>query len=189
VDDDKDGTTASGPTSWAELLAAYRGTSDERWSSNLLERLEPWLMAAKRQLRAVPPYLDAEDVAHELALQVLRIAARWRPACEDRWIPRRLVEKAARHVSKALIRERLAATEELDHEMPSEDQPEPQPVFDTPVGKATPADLRVLYRYKVLGEPIPALARESGLSEADMRRRIRVALSHARAGGGARDRE
>src|SRR5207248_4013509 len=168
-------------TGWASLLEAYRQGPREQWSGILLDRLGPWLSAAKRQLRAVPPYLDSDDVAQQLAFEVLRIAARWRPACEDRWIPRRLVERAARRVGEALLRERLAGTEELDPEDLSSDAAEPELIFETPVGKATASELRVLYRFKVLGEPLETLAHESGLTAIEMRRRIRRALAHARA--------
>src|SRR5258707_8280187 len=87
--------TGSGgaPTTWAGLLEAYRTGPKQKWSAQLIERLGPWLTAARKQLHAVPPYLDQEDIAQELILEVLRIASRWRPVCEDRWIPRRLVER------------------------------------------------------------------------------------------------
>lgn len=178
---DNIGAAAVRPTTWADLLEAYRQGPRETWSGLLLERLGPWLTVAKRQLRAVPPYLDADDVAQQLALEVLRIAARWRPACEDRWIPRRLVERAARHVNKALLRERLSQTEELDAELHVDDRLEPALLFDTPIGRATAADLRVIYRTKVLGEPIEALAREAGVTVAEIRRRVRTARARARA--------
>jgi len=150
VERDKIGAAAVRPTSWANLLEAYRRGPKEKWSGLLLERLGPWLTVAKRQLRAVPPYLDADDIAQQLALEVLRIAARWRPACEDRWIPRRLVERAARQVSKALLRERVSQTEELDPELQGDERSESDALFDTPIGNATAADLRVIYRTQVL---------------------------------------
>src|SRR5487761_985723 len=88
------------PSTWAGLLEAYR--------------LGPWLSAARRQLHAVPPYLDQEDVSQQLILEVLQIASRWRPICEDRWIPRRLVERAARKLLKSLLTEQLDQPVELD---------------------------------------------------------------------------
>ena len=166
---------------WAELLSSYRQGPQERWSGMLLERLGPWLTAARRQLKAVPPYLDAEDIGQQLALEVLRIAARWRPGCEDRWIPRRLVERAARRVGGALLRERFAQTEGLSDELAAADSAETDPVFDTPIGEATAADIRVLYRFKVLREPIAVLAREAGITPEQMRYRIKAARSRARA--------
>ena len=62
--------------SWSELLAAYRRGPKERWSGLLLDSLGPWLTNAKKTLPAVPPFLDAEDVAQQLALEVLRLADR-----------------------------------------------------------------------------------------------------------------
>ncbi len=173
---------AAGDTlSWAELLEAYRRGPREEWAGLLLERLGPWLTVAKRQLPAVAPYLDSDDVAQELVFEVLRIATRWRPSCENGWIPRRLVERAARHVSKQLMRERFSATKELSDDLVAAERAEPELVFETPIGEAIASELRVLYRFKVLREPIGTLARESGLTEGQMRRRIRIALAHARA--------
>jgi hypothetical protein len=180
MEGDKGKAATTQPTSWASLLQAYREGPREQWSGLLVERLGPWLTVAKRQLRAVPPYLDSDDVAQELAFEVLRIAARWRPTCEDRWIPRRLVERAARRVGEVLLRERLAANQELDPDLELCEQTEPELVFDTPVGKATASDLRVIYRAKVLGEPIEVLAREAGFTSAEMRRRLRAARARAR---------
>jgi DNA-directed RNA polymerase specialized sigma24 family protein len=174
--------TGEHPTTWAGLLAAYRLDPSAAWSGLLLERLGPWLGAARRQLIAVPPYLDSEDVSQELALEVLRIAAQWRPSCEDHWIPRRLVERAARKVCARLLKERFSATEELKLDLPSGVPGEPELLFETPVGKATAKDMRVLHRVLVLGEPIETLAAESGISTAEMRRAVALAKKRARAG-------
>ena len=170
------------PMPWAGLLAAYRTDPSAHWSGLLLERLGPWLGAAKRQLIGVPPYLDSEDVSQELALEVLRVAARWQPRCEDHWITRRLVERAARKVCFRLLRERFGATEELTSDIPSRDSAEPQFQFETPIGKATANDMRVLYRVLVLGEPVEALALESGISTDEMRKAVASAKKRARAG-------
>jgi len=146
----------------------------------LLERLGPWLAVARRHLPARPPYLDAEDVAQELTLEVLRIAAGWRPHCEDRWVPRRLVERAARHVYKIVLREQFSAAEELNEDTIAGEPSSTDIAFDTPVGKASASELLVLYRFKVLGEPIEKLAHQSGLTTGAVRRLIRRALAHAR---------
>src|SRR5260370_6006218 len=98
--------TAETELSWSALLAAYGLGPKVRWSGLLIERLGPWLTKARRRLIAVPPYLDNEDVAQQLVVEVLRIAARWRPQCEDRWIPRRLVEAAERRGPPGPFRER-----------------------------------------------------------------------------------
>ena len=173
-------TSADDEGSWSELLAAYRRGPKERWSGVILERLGPWLTNARKALSAVPPFFEEEDVAQQLALEVLRIAARWRPGCEDRWVPRRLADAGERRVRKALRRERSALGLELDPAHPATDQ-EPDILFETPIGKATAADLRVIYRAKVLGESIDVLAREAGISPRRMRDRVRAARQRARA--------
>ena len=171
------------PSTWAGLLEAYRIGPKQRWSGLLVERLGPWLTAARRQLHAVPPYLDQDDVAQQLILEVLQIASRWRPICEDRWIPRRLVERAARKLLKSLLAEQLDQTVELDGELEGRERAEPDLVIDTPIGRASVADLRVIYRANVLGEPIEVLASEAGVTPTQMRRRLKSARARARMSG------
>lgn len=177
------------PDSWAVLLAAYRSGPKRQWSALLIERLGPWLTAARQQMHTVPPYLDQEDVAQQLIVEVLQIASRWRPVCEDRWIPRRLVERAARKLLKSLLKEKLDQTLEIDADLEAKEVAEPDLVIDTPIGKASVTDLRLIYRAKVLGEPIEVLAAEQDLTPKQMRRRLKAARARARATtpcGGAR---
>src|SRR5260370_951875 len=120
---------------WSSLLAAYRlGPKADR-SGPLIERLGPWLTRARQRLIAVPPSLDRDDIAQQLVLEVLRIAARWRPQSEDCWIPRKLVEAAERRVRKRLSRERSAVTVELNDRLLAAQVAEPQLLFDTPIGQ------------------------------------------------------
>lgn len=170
----------STPLTWAALLEAYRTGPKEKWSDLLVARLGPWLTTARQQLHAVPPYLDRDDVAQQLLLEVLQIASRWRPVCEDRWIPRRLVERAARKVLKALLAERLDQTVELDDNQESAELAEPELVVDTPIGRASVADLRAIYRANVLGEPVEVLAAEAGVTPKQMLRRLKSARARAR---------
>jgi hypothetical protein len=169
------------PDSWKALLEAYREGPRPKWSPLLVARLGPWLGAARQQLHAVPPYLDREDVSQQLVLEVLSIASRWRPVCEDRWIPRRLVERAARKVLRSLLAEKLDQTVELGFDVAATETAEPELGVDTPLGKASVADLQVIYRADVLGEPIEALADEAGLKPEQMRRRLKSLRARARA--------
>ncbi len=168
------------PTTWAGLLEAYRTGPKQKWSALLIERLGPWLTAARKQLHGVPPCLDQEDIAQELILEVLRIASRWRPACEDHWIPRRLVERAARKLLKSLLAERLDQAVELGDDLEATERAEPDLVIDTPLGNASVADLLVIYRANVLGEPVDVLAAEVGVTPKQMRRRLKSARARAR---------
>src|SRR2546427_2585454 len=169
------------PATWTGLLEAYRVGPKDTWSPPLLARLGPWLTAARQQLHAVPPYLDRDDVAQQLVVEVLQIASRWRPVCEDRWIPRRLVERAARKVLKVLLAEKLDQTVELNLDLEAADLAEPELVVDTPIGNASLADLRVIYRASVIGEPMEVLAAEGGITSKQMRRRLKSARARARA--------
>ena len=165
--------------SWSTMLSGYRSGPGEPCSAKLLERLGPWLTNARLRLGSVPPYLDDDDVAQQSVLEVLRIASRWTPGCDDRWIPRRLVEAAERRVRKSLRYERQHLSLELAEDLPAEAGPEPEMVLEIPLGKATASDLRVLYRVKVLGEPVTKLAQEAGISPRQMRQRVRSALERA----------
>ena len=176
------GTDFSGAQiSWAELLEAYRIGPKDKWSRLLIARLGPWLTTARQQLHAVPPYLDRDDVAQQLVVEVLQIALRWRPVCEDHWIPRRLVERAARKVLKTVLAERLDQTVELNLDLEAGERAEPEMVVDTPIGTASLGDLRVIYRASVLGEPIEVLAAETGVTQEQMRRRLKSARARVRA--------
>jgi DNA-directed RNA polymerase specialized sigma24 family protein len=187
-DSERLATSSQAPSdelNWSDLLAAYRLGPKEQWSGLLLESLGPWLTNARQALVEVPPYLDDEDIAQQLALEVLGIAARWQPLCEDNWIPRKLVEDAERRVRKALKRERSRSSRavELTDEIEAPQRAEPDFLFlfDTPIGKASAADLRLIYRVKVLGEPVAALAQAAGITPRQMRRRVQEARGRARA--------
>jgi hypothetical protein len=177
---DADNPEDGSPLTWAELLAAYRTGVRLEWSGQLLERLGPWLTAARHHLHAVPPYYDDEDVIHDLQAEVLRIASLWKPVCEDHWIPRRLVERAARKVVKSLLAEQLDQVVELGDEVEASQGAEPDLVLETPIGNASVADIRLIYRARVLREPIDDLADEAGLTPSRMRRRVKSALERAR---------
>ena len=177
----KTAPTRSPALSWSELLSAYRHEPTTEFSSVLIERLGPWLTNARKTLAAAPPFADAEDVAQQLVVEVLRLAARWKPGCEDRWIPRRLVEAATRRVRRSLRREHQHPTLELDLTVTASDPAPADLLLDTPVGRATAADLRLLYRYVVVGDSLPAMAHEAGITPRQMRRRIKKAKERARA--------
>jgi hypothetical protein len=182
----KTATTTAGSVdhelSWTALLAAYRAGPRERWSEVLIERLGPWLTRARQRLVAVPPYIDDEDIAQQLVFVVLRLAARWRPRCEDHWVPRKLVEAAERRARVWLSRETACQADALDEELPAPERAEPELVLDTPIGQASVADLRLIFRVKVLGEPIPTMALAPGITPRQMRRRVQLARQRARAG-------
>ncbi|HEY2593184.1 MAG TPA: hypothetical protein VGK33_04720 [Chloroflexota bacterium] len=180
---DKSATRTAGTDepelSWTALLEAYRAGPKEQWSGVLIERLGPWLASARQRLFAVPPYLDDDDVAQQLVFVVLRVAERWQPQCEDRWVPRKLIEAAESRVRAWLCREKAAQTCELNDDLQASEGAEPELVLDTPIGKASIEDLRLIYRVKVLGEPIAALAHRAGITPRQMRQRVKEARERA----------
>src|SRR5437868_5964948 len=131
----KTGPTQSPTLSWSELLSAYRHAPTTEFSSLLIDRLGPWLTNARKTLAEAPPFADAEDVAQQLVVEVLRLAARWKPVCEDRWIARRLVEAATRRVRRWLRREHQHPTIELDPTVAASGPAPTDLLLDTPVGR------------------------------------------------------
>lgn len=171
---------AKGELSWSDLLAVYRKGRSQVSAAALLDRLGPWLANARKALLAAPPVADADDIAQQLSLEVLAKATRWVPQCEDQWIPRKLVEEAERRVRQALRRERQLQPIELYERVAA--TPEENPlVLDTPIGLANVADIRLIYRYHVAGEPLEDMARRAGITPRQMRRRIQRAKERARA--------
>ena len=167
--------------SWSALLAAYRLGPKERWSGLLVESLGPWLTNARKTLLASAPYLDDEDIAQELVLEVLAMAERWDPHCDDCWIPRRLVEYAEDQVRGSLKRERRNPGLELTDEIEAPPGEQPEVLFDTPLGLVAAADLQLIQRVKVLGEPVEILAAQAGITPRQMRQRVRNARLRAQA--------
>src|SRR6266545_7619042 len=106
--------TPAEPLTWSELVSAYRRAPSEHRSAVLIERLGPWLTNARKTLSAVPPFAEVEDVAQQLVLEVLELAAHWQPGTEDQWIARRLVEAATRKVRRSLRRERQHPSVEFE---------------------------------------------------------------------------
>jgi DNA-directed RNA polymerase specialized sigma24 family protein len=174
-------TESDGPgVSWSELLRAYRLERSQAAAAELLERLGPWLTNARKALGEYPPFADAEDVAQQLSLKVLAKAARWEPHCEDNWIPQKLVEEAERRVRRWLYRARRREAVELEDTVAAEPDEDPL-VLDTPIGKASVADIRLIARYHVAGERLEDVARQAGITARQMRRRIQRAKQRARA--------
>jgi DNA-directed RNA polymerase specialized sigma24 family protein len=178
--EDRETEPAEDGLSWSKLILAYRLEHSQTAATALVERLGPWLTNARKALLEAPPFADEEDVAQQLVLEVLAKAVRWQPACEDQWIPRKLVDEAERRVRKRLRRERGRQPLELDDEMPASALGEPL-ILDTPIGRASAADLWVIYRYHILGEPLEQMARQAGITRRQMRRRIQLAKQRARA--------
>ena len=170
---------AKGELSWSDLLSVYRNERSQVSAAELLDRLAPWLTNARKALLAAPPFADDDDIAQQLRLEVLAKAARWVPQCADQWIPRKLAEEAERRVRRVLQRERRRQPVELDDRMPAKPL-EDRLVLETPVGRASAADIRLIYRYHVAGEPLEEMARRAGITPRQMRRRIQRAKARAR---------
>jgi len=88
-----------------ELLVAYRMTAVRAQIAPLiLEAVRPQLEVRRLRLRPREPYLDADDVAQQLVLEILDLALRL-PLQDGAFLERRLLLRAIERVTRRLKRE------------------------------------------------------------------------------------
>jgi hypothetical protein len=88
-----------------ELLIAYRMARHRSQIAPLiLEVVRPQLEVRRLRLRSQEPYLGAEDIAQQLALEVLELALRL-PLQDGAFLERRLLLRAIERVTRRLKRE------------------------------------------------------------------------------------
>jgi len=88
-----------------ELLVAYRMTAVRSQIAPLiLQAVRPQLEVRRLRLRPREPYIDAEDVAQQLVLEILDLALRL-PLQDGAFLERRLLLRAIERVTRRLKRE------------------------------------------------------------------------------------
>ena len=88
-----------------ELLVAYRSTHDRAQIAPLiLEAVRPQLEVRRLRLSPQEPYLDTQDLAQQLVLEVLDLALTL-PLQGGAFLERRLVLRAIERVTRGLERE------------------------------------------------------------------------------------
>ena len=88
-----------------ELLVAYRMTAVRSQVAPLiLEAVRPQLEVRRLWLRPREPYLEADDVAQQLVLEILDLALRL-PLQDGAFLERRLLLRAIERVTRRLKRE------------------------------------------------------------------------------------
>ncbi len=108
-----------------ELLVAYRITPDRSQIAPLiLKAIRPQLEVRRLWLRPREPYLEADDVAQQLVLEILDLALRL-PLQDGAFLERRLLLRAIERVSRRLKRE--LRYRNLVGSYPAEPDEEPAP--------------------------------------------------------------
>jgi hypothetical protein len=87
------------------LVLAYRAGPKDLWAPVLLDVLAPAILERLRRLRAQPPYLDDQDLRHELVVEVLQVAATMRLPTNPVFVRGALLARANDGVARRLARE------------------------------------------------------------------------------------
>ena len=158
---------------WTKLIDHYIGGPRQAWAAALLEVMRVDLLVALGALPAMPPTITRDDIAQQLATDVLATALEG-PTNPARWTPHRLITRATTSVQRLLVDELRSATDEA--ELP------PQPdgslhvsmqltelMVDIEAGRLPRKAVAILFRQKVLGESMAELAAEAGISFDAMR--------------------
>ena len=167
---------------WSAVIGAYRHGPRGFWGPVILQMLSPTLVrkASRLLAKAELAKLD-EDIRHQLIAALLNAVARETVPTPARWIPNRLATRAvtqARRWMAAELRARRFYVSDLPE--PAAD-PDPEPIdFASMLAwleglGVVEANAILLYRHRVLGEPLERLADELGTTEAALRlRRLRA---------------
>ena len=169
---------------WSAVIDSYRHGPRGFWGPVILQMLSPTLVRKASRLLAMAELakLD-EDIRHQLIAALLNAAARETVPTPARWIPNRLATRAvtqARRWMAAELRARRFYVSDLPE--PAAD-PDPEPIdFASMLAwleglGVVEANAILLYRHRVLGEPLERLADELGTTEAALRlRRLRAEI-------------
>src|SRR6266852_1441931 len=88
-----------------ELLVAYRMTAvRSQIAALILQAVRPQLEVRRLRLRPREPYLEADDVAQQLVVEILDLALRL-PLQDGAFLERRLLLRAIERVTRGLKRE------------------------------------------------------------------------------------
>ncbi len=160
---------------WAQLIGHYIAGPRQAWAAALLEVMRVDLLAALGALPAMPPAITRDDIAQQLATDMLATALEG-PTNPARWTPHRLITRATTSVQRLLVDELHSATD--GSEVP------PQPdgslqvsmqlrelMVDIAAGRVPRKAVAILYRQEVLGESLAELGAEAGISPDAMRMR------------------
>jgi hypothetical protein len=167
---------------WTAVVDCYRHGPRAFWGPVILQMLSPTLLRKATRLFAEGQLAEFdEDIRHQLIAALLSAAARERVPTRARWIPNRLSTRAVTTVRRSMAaetRSRCLYLQDLP-EPPAEPDPDPLEFASMLVRLkrlgVSEATTILLYRHRVLGEPLEWLARELGTTEEALQmRRLRA---------------
>src|SRR6202158_2808166 len=96
---------------WTQLIDHYISGPRQAWAAALLEVMRVDLLVALGALPALPPAITRDDIAQQLATDVLAAALEG-PTNPARWTPHRLITRATPSAPRPPACELLSATTE-----------------------------------------------------------------------------
>ena len=167
---------------WIAVVASYRHGPRGFWGPVILQMVSPTLLRKATRLLAEAELAELdEDTCHQLIAALLNAAVREKVPTPARWIPNRLATRAMTKVGRWMAAETRARCAYLQEVPEPAAEPDPDPIEFASmlarlkgwgVGEATAI---LLYRNRVLGEPLPRLAQELGTTEEALQmRRLRA---------------
>ena len=167
---------------WIAVIDSYRHGPRGFWGPVILQMVSPTLLRKATRLLAEAELAELdEDTCHQLIAALLNAAAREKVPTPARWIPNRLATRAVTKVGRWMAAETRARCAYLQEVPEPAAEPDPDPIEFASmlarlkgwgVGEATAI---LLYRNRVLGEPLPRLAQELGTTEEALQmRRLRA---------------
>lgn len=151
----------------AKRVARYQREPGEAAARALLTQLEEDIVREARRWRPPRPAVDFDDVRQQMRLNVLLVARRISPYQEDRWLRRRIFQKAHKRMAAWLVREQRHQHELLTDRVPA---PAPVPELNAVIPKVRDHDL--LYAYHVAGVPLWVLSQQRGIGYTALKKRI-----------------
>src|SRR6266851_5313376 len=177
---------------WTQLIDHYIAGPRQAWAAALLEVMRVDLLVALGALPALPPAITRDDIAQQLATDVLATALEG-PTNPARLTRDRLITRATTSVQRLLVDELRSATDEseLPLRLDGSSQVSMQLrelMVGIEAGQTPRKAAAILYREEVLGESLAELGADADLSpEAIRMQRDRgiAAIKSLLAAGGA----
>ena len=154
---------------WTAVIWSYRQGPRGFWGPVVLQAAVPTLLRKAAKLRYDPEL--GEDVNHQLIAAVLEAAVGESLPRPARWTPNRLATRAVTRTRRWIVSEARSRCVPL-HELPERSStPAPDPdefasLMDRLRGWGIGDEMSVLlYRHRVLGEPLTRIAKQLGTTE------------------------
>jgi len=113
-----------------ELIGLYRRGQRQLWAPLLLELMGLAMSHRLQRYQALDPTLDADDIAQQLAIEVLEAALNIPLPAEPRWVEARLLKRATKRLQRWLAKEAKKQSCQEPLPAPDDDEGEEQERWD-----------------------------------------------------------